>query len=815
MMKPELLAPAGGYDAALAAFQYGADAVYVGLPRFSARADADNLTVDQLRLLLAYARSFTPAKKIYITFNTLVPEADLPAALEVLADLEALAPDGVIVQDLGVARLARDYFPSLELHASTQMAAHNLDGVLALKELGFKRVVLARELTCAEVKAIVEACGVEIEVFVHGALCYSYSGLCLFSAMMYERSGNRGRCAYCCRQGFSCEGEKGTRYPFSMKDLALAPMLDRLVATGVHALKIEGRMKRPLYVACLSDYYRKKCDGQLTPQAEQQMIQDVQTIFSRPWTTLYATDRNVVSDAIIDPVAIGHRGACIGEAEAVLTGPDKVRWLRFKTARALEKHDGIQVELPGGGKPFGFPVNQMRVVGRQQTVVTVPADSTIEIALPADAPFIPRGTPVYCSASQALRRAYEICSVRESELVIGMPVDFDIRLHPEGIRVVAIFSHFMKCENAEGREKAEIVLPLALEKAQQPERTEGAVRRAFGRLGTSAWSLGELRLSDPDRLYAPPSKLNEARRMVLAALDERHDRLRKTRLACLSREVEQLVSVKRSDHADGTACPRQAGQTLKVRCSDTPLFSPDQVQRIGESLDTLVVLLEHAAYGKLKQQVEAWRSACEGLRVRLALPLISREEERQTLREAVAQFIADGWKEWECADLAGWRLLKESGIRFITADWTFYAFNRMAAAELGRMGITSFVVSPECDMENLCALAESPIQPELLTYQHVPLFISETPLCTGGLPADGEAATFTDRRGNVFLTRCCDGRWITTADAPLDRRLKAADLPFLRHRIDRSWSPEGGRSRLGNLQQLMKNGEIQDFSLTL
>jgi putative protease len=778
-MKPELLAPAGGYDAALAAFQYGADAVYVGLPRFSARAEAENISFEQLGLLLAYARSFTPAKKVYVTFNTLVPETDFSAVIEALAALEELAPDGVIIQDLGVARLIRDYFPSLTLHASTQLVAHNVDGVLALKELGFKRVVLARELSCAEIKEIVEACAVEIEVFVHGALCYSTSGLCLFSAMTHERSGNRGRCAYCCREGFSCDSEKGTRYPFSMKDLALAPMLDKVVKTGAHSLKIEGRMKSPLYVACLCDYYRKKLDGALTPQAEGQLIQDVQTVFSRPWTTLYAESRTAAPETIIDPVAIGHRGARIGEVEAILNEQERGRWLRFKTGRALEKHDGIQVELPGGGKPFGFAVTQMRLKGRPQTVITAPAGAIVELALPEGVPFIPQGTPVFCSASQAVRRRYEMRSVRESDLKVGMAVDFDILLKADGITVVATVPTW-KEERAE--EKVSLFLPLTLEKAQQPERTPDAVRKAFERLGEAAWTLGTLTVKDPDGCYAPASKLNELRRQVIARLDETQARKRAERLEHVSHAVAEA----------GAGRPQGdfAGRTLKVRCSGSRLFSAAQKQQLLEGVDELVLLLEHASYDTLKGCIDAWRDACNTVRLRLALPLISHDKERRELTKTVQQLIRDGWKSWECADLAGWHLLKACGIKTMSADWSLYAINRLAIEELRSLGLSSFVLSPECDLANMCALAESALPAELLVYQQVPLFISETQPCVeGGLSSD-EATSLTDRRGRVFVTHEMDGRWITNASIPLDRRNEAQQLPFLRTRVDLSWSAD-------------------------
>ena len=796
-MKPELLAPAGGYDAALAAFQYGADAVYVGLPRFSARAEAENISFEQLGLLLAYARSLAPAKKVYVTFNTLVPEADFPAVIETLAALEELAPDGVIIQDIGVARLIRDYFPSLTLHASTQLVAHNVDGVLALKELGFKRVVLARELSCDEIKEIVEACAVEIEVFVHGALCYSTSGLCLFSAMTHERSGNRGRCAYCCREGFSCDSEKGTRYPFSMKDLALAPILDKIVKTGAHSLKIEGRMKSPLYVACLCDYYRKKLDGALTPQAEGQLIQDVQTVFSRPWTTLYAESRTATPETIIDPVAIGHRGARIGEVEAILNEQERGRWLRLKTGRALEKHDGIQVELPGGGKPFGFAVTQMRLKGRPQTVITAPAGVIVELALPEGVPFIPQSTPVFCSASQAVRRRYEMRSVRESELKVGLPVDFEIALSPDGIRLVAIPSHFMKCEGMERVVSAEIFLPMVLEKAKQPERTPDAVRKAFERLGEAAWTLGTLTVKDTDGCYAPASKLNELRRLAVARLDEIWGQRRTARLAHIRQQVAALEG-EAACHAVAlrrrmpSRMPQMSGpaRVLKVRCSSHELFTSEQLQQIRKSFDELVILLEHAPYATQKTSLDGWKDVCGEMRLTLALPLVSREEERHVLRRSVQQLIGDGFKRWECADLAGWHLLKEAGVTPFSADWSLYASNRLAVSELHRLGLSSFVLSPECDLANMCALAESALPAELLVYQQVPLFISETQPCVeGGLSSD-EATSLTDRRGRVFMTHEMDGRWITNASIPLDRRTEAQQLPFLRTRVDLSWSAD-------------------------
>ncbi|NLG35824.1 MAG: U32 family peptidase [Lentisphaerae bacterium] len=255
---PELLAPAGEKASAYAAFAFGSDAVYTGLPRFSARAEAVNLTPRDLEEVVAYAHSLPRPRRVYITLNTLIREAELPDLIRSLALCDDSGADAVIVQDFGVARLARTHFPALRLHASTQMALHNLEGVRAAVRLGFRRVTLARELTLDEIRDIARQSPGEIETFLHGALCYSYSGLCLYSALLRDRSGNRGACAYPCRDTFFSVSETGPNLNgiykyhsysdgakggliFSMKDLAGHASLPGLARAGVASLKIEGR----------------------------------------------------------------------------------------------------------------------------------------------------------------------------------------------------------------------------------------------------------------------------------------------------------------------------------------------------------------------------------------------------------------------------------------------------------------------------------------------------------------------------------------------------------------------------------------------
>ena len=245
MEKIEILAPAGGFDSVIAAVRSGADAIYVGAKRFSARASAKNFDDDELKKAVAYCHIH--GVKVYVTVNTIVFDAEFEKLAETIKAIAEADADALIVQNHGVARLARQIAPELPLHASTQMSVHTASGVRALCEMGFKRVVLAREMSREEIKKAAEI-PVELEVFVHGALCMSVSGQCYFSAMLGSRSGNRGACAQTCRLPFSINNQKGG-HALSLKDNSLIPYLGELQDMGVASAKIEGRMKRPEYVS--------------------------------------------------------------------------------------------------------------------------------------------------------------------------------------------------------------------------------------------------------------------------------------------------------------------------------------------------------------------------------------------------------------------------------------------------------------------------------------------------------------------------------------------------------------------------------------
>ena len=250
---PELLAPAGDYDALVAAILGGADAVYVGGAKFGARAYAKNFSEEELESAVRLCHA--SGVRLYVTLNTLIFDKELDEATEYAKRLHAIGIDALIVADLGVLTRIREAVPELELHASTQMGAHNTEGVNFASSLGCSRVVLARECTSRDIKTITERSDAEIEVFLHGALCVCHSGQCLFSSLVGGRSGNRGECAQPCRLPYN-----GNKYVLSLKDLSLSQHVEELIASGVASLKIEGRMKSPDYVYEVTRIYRELLD---------------------------------------------------------------------------------------------------------------------------------------------------------------------------------------------------------------------------------------------------------------------------------------------------------------------------------------------------------------------------------------------------------------------------------------------------------------------------------------------------------------------------------------------------------------------------
>ena len=283
----ELLAPAGSMEAVAAAVQNGADAVYLGYGDFNARRNAKNFSEEEFAAAVSYCH--IRGARVYLTLNTLLTDRELPRAAEVAAQASAIGADAVLIQDLGVLRMLRQAAPDLPVHASTQMTLHSLDGVKMAADLGMSRVVLSRELSRDQIAYICKNAPIEIEVFAHGALCMCYSGQCFLSSVIGGRSGNRGLCAQPCRLKYGW-GDKADAHPLSLKDLSLAGHLGELEEMGVTCVKLEGRMKRPEYVAVVTGIYSRAIRERREPTAEE--LEQLRAAFSRQgFTQGYYLDR--------------------------------------------------------------------------------------------------------------------------------------------------------------------------------------------------------------------------------------------------------------------------------------------------------------------------------------------------------------------------------------------------------------------------------------------------------------------------------------------------------------------------------------------
>ncbi|MCW5212541.1 U32 family peptidase [Desulfobulbus sp. TB] len=389
----ELLAPAGSFPAFEAALEAGADAVYVGAPGFNARALSRDFSFAEIGSMIRQAHK--EGVKLYIAMNSLVKEAELPAALEALSCFESLRPDALIIQDLGLLYLARTWFPDLPLHASTLMSVHNSLVAEELTQVGFERVVLARELTIEEIAAIHQKTGAELEVFIHGAMCFSYSGLCLFSSLHGGKSSLRGQCVQPCRRHYSWQrtgkqggrasqhkGNKRTRkkptgssagYLFSMNDLCGIDMLPEMRAAGVSCLKIEGRLKSAQYVANTVAAYRMALDSLDEPEAVQEKIlwqahQLLDEAMGRKRSSGYLLSERPVEATT--PSQSGNSGRLLGRVKGIQQernreGKNRVTFQVILTAQVSEG-DRLRLHDEQSGNRFSFTLRSLQVKGKRQ-----------------------------------------------------------------------------------------------------------------------------------------------------------------------------------------------------------------------------------------------------------------------------------------------------------------------------------------------------------------------------------------------------------------------------------------------------------------
>ena len=497
----ELLAPVGSFEALKAAVQNGANAVYLGGKDFGARASANNFDRDELKEAVKYAH--IRGVQVFVTTNTLRKENEIENFLEYVKFLYDIDVDAIILQDIGMARLIKRELPDFELHASTQMVAHSLEDVKYLESVGFDRVVLAREVTVEEIKYICDNCKADIEVFVHGALCVCYSGQCLMSSMIGNRSGNRGRCAQPCRQRYELvdvyTGEvvnSNGDYLLSPKDLSTIEEIDKIIDAGVHSLKIEGRMKRPEYVATVIDGYRKTIDEYLTTNklnVSDETISDLYTIFNRKFTKgLLLGD---VGKDVMNSQLPNNQGLYVG---TVVDYNKKAKRLKIKLANTLKKGDGINL----GGGTIG------RIIKNGNIETIGYKGEIIELDFVGEAR---KGQIVFKTSDSELMDRVQATFTQDKEFVKNI-IDAKITIKLGQKPILTLMDRNKNEATVEGDKIVEEAMKVALSK----EKVDTQLRK----LGNTPYELDKLEIDLDDNVSLPVSLLNQMRRDCIELLDK-------------------------------------------------------------------------------------------------------------------------------------------------------------------------------------------------------------------------------------------------------------------------------------------------------
>jgi putative protease len=480
---PELLAPAGSMEAGLSALDAGADAVYAGLPGFNARERGQNFTMEALSKLTAWAHKLD--RKVYVTLNTLIKESELPEVTALLAGLDVFRPDAVIVQDLGLVRMIREGFPELEIHASTQMGIHNSAGAHVAQKMGISRVILERQVTYEEIAEIRRRSAMELEVFIHGALCCSRSGACLFSSWMGGWSGNRGKCKQPCRRRYHTD--QGNGFFFSPRDLYSLDAVPHLVRMGISALKIEGRLRRADYVSRVVSAYRMMLDD---PDGD---LKEARAVLSgalgRKWQPAFR--RAADFKDVIQHTAIGASGLLCGK---VVQATDK--GFMAQLSRPLALGDTIRVQPPSGDEGPAITVTRMSV--RRKPVQRAGKGQACWIHYDKA---VAKEAWVYKTGVEPPDMAKRIAGLPEARPVLDLAVTF------RGGRLsVRCRGRTFEC-------------PAELEAAKSRPLAAAAVREAFRKTASSRFAAGRIQVDLPDGCFLPLSRLKELKRRFWAWAD--------------------------------------------------------------------------------------------------------------------------------------------------------------------------------------------------------------------------------------------------------------------------------------------------------
>lgn len=726
----EILVPAGSMECLKAAIAAGADAVYTGGALFGARAYAHNLTEEELLEAIDYVHLH--GRRLYLTVNTLIKDREMEKQMyDYLLPYYRQGLDAVIVQDIGLFRFIRKHFPDLPIHASTQMTLTGVDGAKFLEKEGAQRIVTSRELSMAEVKKIADETELEIESFVHGALCYCYSGQCLFSSFIGGRSGNRGQCAQPCRLLYRTPEAKRPQYLLSLKDICTLELIPEMIESGIYSFKIEGRMKKPEYAAAVAFQYRKytdlylkyyeECPAEEDPAAyamkkyrvreeDRQMLLD---LYNRGGfhTGYYHTQNGREMISLNRP---NHAGV-----PAVKVLAKKGRNVTAKALTDLYPQDIIELPMrKGREKADNYTCKD-----------AVRKGMNVQIPVFADTPF--KRDEIWMRT----RNSTLIDTLRE-EFVNGKikeRICGTFRLYPQEKATLTV-----KCRDAEitvAGEKAQ----EALSQPMSRERIEKQLRKT----GNTEFEFSFLKAEIGEKVFLPMQSLNELRREALETLEKVIcEKYRRSGEVKDPEEDKTELSMEEEILSGWTASVRTAEQ-MEV------ILEEEAIGRIYADCTMFPRIWEKDSYVEWITKVHA-----AGKEIYLVMPYIFRERTRKQYEAAYNRIFGAGWDGILIANYESFAFLKEHGYTGrIMTDYNLYEFNQESRKFWKEKGVFEFTAPVELTERELQDLRVK--DGEVIVYGYLPMMISAGCIqkTTRGCLKKSGQTTITDRYRNPFVVK--------------------------------------------------------------
>lgn len=653
----ELLAPAGSYDSFVAAINAGADAVYMGLKNFNARVMTNNFDVQQYKDAINYAHKRDV--KVYLTLNTLLVDSEIKQALQQVYELYTVGLDGVIVQDLGIADLIRKVIPDLSLHASTQMSICTLEQVKMLETLGFERVVLARELSIEEIKNIAQNTKLEIEVFVHGALCVSISGQCLMSAMIGDRSANRGSCAGPCRKRYSLHNSKGqvihkNRYLLSKKDIFGLDKLKELIDAGVNSLKVEGRNKTPEYVAGVIKNYRDAIDNGYTKSQDDEVLQ----LFNRSGKSdgylKGVRYRNSISE-----FSPKNTGLYLGKILQV-----KKEYIKIKIEQDIELHDGIET-----------------TDGSASTIITCIRDekfnvinSQVEkgsIVWLGDIHNANIGQDVYKTSSNKLNNEYK----KYANLNLRK-LEYDVTVTVKENEVLQARTKDICVE-----------LEYIPEIAKTSGVNETKIKEAFYKTENTSVKFN-VSCNIEEGLFVPVARLNELRNLLVQKIEQ--SKVITRHIQDIDKKIEQALDINSEKNKNNINNINKINSLYIYKYNPNTDYIKYYKDKYNEKLD--IVYVNVIDFKRYEQDISKYLDKCK---VYFAIPNVTLVNNTKYIMENLERLVILGVSGILLGNIGYLDICKELKKKYnieIIADYTLNITNKYTATKLREIGID--VVTP-------------------------------------------------------------------------------------------------------------------------